>query len=162
MLIELSIPVVIVLNITAWVVIQLGLAWAFTQMDASRFNQDGFLARTRHWERKGRVYARLFGIKRWKELLPDGASWFSCGVAKARLQGKSEDVLGQFARETWRGELVHWLALLALPVFCLWNPWWAVAVNAAYAVAANLPCILVQRYNRARLNRVLTRKGYPS
>jgi glycosyl-4,4'-diaponeurosporenoate acyltransferase len=158
-LIELSIPVVIVLNITAWAVIQLGLAWAFTQMDASRFNEGGFLARTRNWERKGRVYERLFGIKRWKEMLPDGASWFSGGVTKARLQGKSADVLGQFAKETWRGELVHWFALLMLPLFCLWNPWWAVLVNAAYAVGANLPCILAQRYNRARLHRVLSRKA---
>jgi hypothetical protein len=28
----------------------------------------------------------------------------------------------------------------------------------AYAVLANLPCILAQRYNRARLHRLLARK----
>jgi len=31
-------------------------------------------------------------------------------------------------------------------------------VNFAYAVAANLPCILVQRYNRGRFLRVLSRR----
>jgi len=72
------------------------------------------------------------------------------------LRAISAEFLTRFQRETWRGELVHWLALLAAPLFCLWNPWWAVLVNATYAVAANIPCILVQRYNRARFQRLLT------
>ena len=67
------------------------------------------------------------------------------------------EFLEQFLRETWRGELTHWLALLALPLFAIWNPGWAFGINVAYALAANLPCILVQRYNRGRFLRVLER-----
>lgn len=153
MLVELSIPVIIGLNIVVWAVIQLGLAWGLTQLSPSRFNPACLPARGLAWECKGRVYEQVLRIKAWKDKLPDGARWFAGGVGKARLPGRSPKALDRFARETWRGELVHWLAILSLPAFCVWNPWWAMGVNAAYAVSANLPCILVQRYNRARLMR---------
>lgn len=157
MLVEVSIPATIGLNIVAWAVIQLGLAWVFTQLAPQRFNPDSFLARTRAWERAGRFYETVLAIKSWKQNLCDGATWFARGVSKARLPGKSPEALERFARETWRGELVHWLAMLSLPVFRIWNPGWAVGLNALYALAANLPCILVQRYNRARIQRVCAR-----
>lgn len=155
MLVELSIPWVIGLNVLAWLVIQWGLAWALTQWPATRFDPDNFFARSRRWEQDGRFYERVAAIKLWKDKLPDAASWFRGGFPKADLRGASPEFLERFLRETWRGELVHWIAALAWPVFCLWNPGWAVLVNAAYALAANLPCILVQRYNRARIRRLL-------
>ena len=157
MLIELSIAWVISLNIIAWLVIQFGLAWSFTQLAAERFDPHNFFARTKNWERDGRFYERVVGIKRWKDRLPDASRMFRGGFAKANLQTASPEFLGRFLRETWRGELVHWLALLAIPIFCIWNPWWGVAVNAAVALAVNLPCILALRYNRARFLRVISR-----
>jgi glycosyl-4,4'-diaponeurosporenoate acyltransferase len=42
-------------------------------------------------------------------------------------------------------------------MFGLWNPPWAVAVMFIYATVANVPCLLVQRYNRARLLDALAR-----
>ena len=158
-LVELSIAWVVVLNVIAWLVIQFGLAWALTQIPVARFNPENPFARTHNLERGGRSYERVFAIKHWKDKLPDAASWFRGGFPKASLREASPGFLQRFQHETWRGELVHWLALLALPVFCVWNPWWAVLVNAAYAVAANGPCILVQRYNRARLLRLLAKQS---
>jgi glycosyl-4,4'-diaponeurosporenoate acyltransferase len=158
-LVELSIPAIIVLNIVAWAAIQLGLAWGLTQLSAAHFNPASLFARARHWESKGRIYERLFRIKSWKDKLPDGAAWFVGGVSKAQLPGRSAEAFDLFACEAWRGEVVHWLAMMTLPLFCIWNPWWAVGVNAVYAVLANLPCILVLRYNRARLRWALDRSA---
>jgi len=45
-----------------------------------------------------------------------------------------------------------------VPIFFLWNPWWADLIIVIYAVAANVPCILAQRYNRLRFHRLLARK----
>ena len=158
MLIELPLGWIVLLNALAWLVIQLGMAWTMTRIPACRFNPHSSLAQLWNWEQSGDAYEKVFAIKRWKDSLPDAASWFKGGFAKAELRARTPDFLEQFLRETWRGELTHWLALLTLPLFAIWNPGWGVAVNSTYAVAANLPCILVQRYNRARLLRVLERK----
>ena len=80
------------------------------------------------------------------------------GFAKGTLAGTKADYLRRFIRETWRGELCHWFALGCTPVFFLWNPGWADLVMVAYALAANLPCILAQRYNRSRFQRLLARR----
>ena len=156
MLIELSIAWVTALNVSAWLVIQFGLAWGVTRIAAERFHYRGWLARPKSWERGGRFYERVFAIKRWKDKLPDAARMFRGGFAKANLKSATPEYLERFLRETWRGEVVHWLALLTLPLFAIWNPWWGVLVNAAVALAVNFPCILALRYNRARFLRVLT------
>jgi glycosyl-4,4'-diaponeurosporenoate acyltransferase len=152
LLIELSIVWIIVLNVGGWLSIQMGLAWAFTRMPVAWFNPGEAGA----WERGGRFYERVFHIKVWKDRLPDASRWFGGGFAKGALIHTHRDYLHRFLRETWRGELCHWLAMICAPVFFLWNPWWGDMIIVAYAILANLPCILVQRYNRARLERLLT------
>ena len=153
MLIDLPIAWIIVLNLAGWPVIQCSLAWSFTRMPLRWFNPGP----ARVWEQDGRFYERAFGVKRWKDRLPDGARWFGGGFAKGTLDARDSDYLRQFMRETWRGELCHWVALGCAPVFILWNPWWADLVMVAYGVVANLPCILAQRYNRLRFRRLLAR-----
>jgi len=101
---------------------------------------------------------RIFGIKRWKNRLPDAARWFDWGFARGSLAGLDPAYLRRFIRETWRGELCHWFALGCAPVFFLWNPWWADLVMVGCAVMTNIPCILAQRYNRLRLRRLLARQ----
>jgi glycosyl-4,4'-diaponeurosporenoate acyltransferase len=155
MLIELPIAEIVALNVAAWLVIQLGLAWSITRIPARHFNPRGRLAQLGQWERSDRYYEQWFAIRRWKDWLPDGAGWLTGGFAKAGLRERTPEFLEIFLRETWRGEIVHWLAMLAVPVFAIWNPPWAVGVNAFYALLANLPCIMVQRYNRSRFLRVL-------
>jgi glycosyl-4,4'-diaponeurosporenoate acyltransferase len=147
--IELPVPWVIALNALGLPALQLGCAWIFTRLPAAWFHPP--LPKTD----RSRGYERFLGIKRWKDRLPDGASWFKGGFAKASLRQRDPQHLARFLRETWRGELCHWTVLALIPVFFLWNPGWADLVIAAYALAANLPCILVLRYNRQRLSRVL-------
>ena len=152
--IELPITWIIVLNVAGWLGIQLGLAWAFTKMPLEWFNP----RKTFSWERGGRFYEVAFHIKDWKDRLPDAARWFSGGFAKGALSEANPAYLQRFIRETWRGELCHWIALGFAPVFFLWNPWWGDSIVVAYALVANLPCILVQRYNRLRLRRLHARR----
>jgi glycosyl-4,4'-diaponeurosporenoate acyltransferase len=152
-LIDVPIGWIIVLNVAGWLVIQLGLAWAFTKMPAPWLNPGASFV----WEHRGRLYENLFAIKRWKDRLPDAARWFGGGFAKGTLARTNRDYLERFVRETWRGELCHWAALACAPLFFLWNPWWGDLIIVAYALAANLPCILIQRYNRLRFQRLLAR-----
>lgn len=142
----------IVVNMVAWAALQLGLAWAFIRMPAAWF-VGGAVWR---WEADGRAYERYTAVKKWKAWLPDGASWFAGGVPKRRLAARSRGHLAKLLPETTRGERTHWAAIAITPLFLLWNPLWAMPFHLAYALAANLPCIIVQRYNRARLLRTLS------
>ena len=157
--IELPVAWIVGLNVAGWLVLQCGLAWGFTQMPARWFHPGPPLA----WENDGRFYERWLAIKRWKDWLPDGSKWFAGGFAKSTLSASelTPKYLERFLRETWRGELCHWLAIAFAPAFFIWNPWWGDLVIFAYALSANLPCILVQRYNRIRLARLLASKRRP-
>jgi glycosyl-4,4'-diaponeurosporenoate acyltransferase len=148
-------PVTLLLDVAVWLVIQFGVSKVVTGMGLHWFNPNGWIYRPRRWERGGELFETL-GVKRWKERLPDAAPWFKGGFPKARLASRSRGYLERFALETCRGELAHWMAMTTAPLFFLWNRPWVGGLMVAYAVGGNIPCIIVQRYNRYRLNRLLT------
>lgn len=154
MLIELPPGIVALLNVVGWPLIQLGWAWVFTRLPARWFERPRAFARAE----RGALYEKLFAIKRWKDRLPDGAKWFTRGFPKSALKTAEPHYLRQFIAETRRGELCHWAALACASVFVIWNPPWAIAVMVGVGALLNLPCILVQRYNRIRHKRVLDRR----
>jgi glycosyl-4,4'-diaponeurosporenoate acyltransferase len=155
MLFEPSAGVGVLLNVGLWSVWSVVVGYAGHRVDERRFEHDTWLTRPRAFERDGRVYERL-GIRRWKGWLPELGALFTGGFAK-RSVSRDKAHVARFVRETRRAELVHWIVMVAAPVSVLWNPPWGVAVMFAYAIVANVPCVVVQRYNRARLRRVLAR-----
>jgi len=155
MLISLPIPTIIVLDFFGWLTIHMSVAYIITQLPEYLFDPESWLFRTRRWEYGGHVYQRIFWVKRWKHLLPDGAALFRSGFKKKRLGATDQDYYRLFARETCRGELTHWIVMLAAPVFFIWNWWWACIIMVLYAVSANAPCIITQRFNRIRIKKVL-------
>ena len=80
------------------------------------------------------------------------------GFAKKRLRRSDPEYFDLFVKETCRGELAHWIVILLSPLFFLWNPRYAGIIMIVYALAANMPCIIVQRYNRPQLLRILAKK----
>lgn len=144
-----------VLNLLAVPAIHLGVSWCFTKMERARFDPSAPLFRERPWEAGGEIYQRLFRIRAWKHLLPDAAPWFD-GFAKGRLADKDPAYLRAFVAETCRGEAAHYAQVPALLLTLVWNPWpVAAAVMAVYSLLSNLPCVLLQRFTRARLRRFL-------
>ena len=97
------------------------------------------------------------GIRRWKRWIPDAGDALPGGVRKATLVRRDRAALQRLVLETRRAELVHWLLLPAGLVTALWLPTPGVLVNLLFALAINLPCLLLQRFNRARLHRCLAR-----
>lgn len=143
-------------NLLGWPVLQLAIAWFSLHCPLENFAEENSLYRLRPWERSGSFYRRWFAVHRWKSSLPDGGAWFG-GFPKKNLARRDIDYLSAFILETRRAEFAHWCMLCCFPVFFLWNPPWAWAVMAVYAVTANLPFIIVQRYNRAALTRICAR-----
>jgi glycosyl-4,4'-diaponeurosporenoate acyltransferase len=158
MLFDLSLGWMIVVDFIAWGAIHLGVAWALTQLPPQRFDPLSWLYRPRRWEADGQIYQRWLAVHRWKRVLPDGAALFRRGFRKKRFSSRSPEYLERFRRETCRGELVHWVVMAFGPLFFVWNPPLVGAFMVVYAVLANLPFIVVQRYNRVRLQRVLDRQ----
>lgn len=142
----------LVVDVAVWAAWGTLVGWAGARLPAERLARDSWLTRLRRWEDHGRLYERV-GVRRWKDRLPEAGRVFG-GTSKRRLPGRSPDGLRAFALETRRAELVHWAAPLPVLVFPVWNPWPLTVVMAAYAVVANGPCLMVQRYNRGRLARV--------
>lgn len=141
-------------NVLGWPALQLGLSGLFLHLPVEWFENDNPLTAPRSWEHEGRLYRDGFAIRKWKPFLPDGAPWLG-GLPKKSLCSRQDAQLARFLLETRRAELAHWIMLACLPVFFLWNPAWARWVMTFYALAANLPCIVAQRYNRVVLARVI-------
>jgi glycosyl-4,4'-diaponeurosporenoate acyltransferase len=144
----------VLVNVVAWGLIHAGTGYLVHRMADRRFERDTWLTRRRGVERDGRLYVEVFRIRRWKHRLPEAGALFAGGFDKRHLHGRDADALATYARETRRAEVGHWLAAAGAPLFFLWNPWWAGVAMVVYAVAANGPCVLSQRYNRLRLARI--------
>ncbi len=154
-LVELPPAIAILLCGLVWLILQ-SLTAAISRWLPDRFFKAGQgLYKTRSWERKGQVYHALFRIRRWKHWLPDGGAIVPGGYAKKHLTDYSKDNLLKFLNESCRAEFSHWLAVAPFWVFGLFAPPGVIPVMLAYALAVNLPCILAQRFNRPRIERVL-------
>jgi glycosyl-4,4'-diaponeurosporenoate acyltransferase len=145
---------IIFLDIFLWLVIHLGISYACSKIPIRNFVPNSRFYRPKSFEKGGKLYTGIFKIKKWKNAVPDGAKLFRGGFPKKNLEQCSQDYLMTFALETCRGELTHWLQILPSGIFFLWNIWWAGIIMIIYALCVNIPCILLQRYNRARLMRV--------
>lgn len=145
-----------VVNLAVWLVGGVAIGGFQARRSLRALSRPGCLTRLRRFEAGGRWYRRRLVIHRWKDLVPDAGGWFG-GLSKRRLPDAADGGWRRFEHECMRAERTHWGMLALLPVFALWNsPVWFVA-NAAFAVVINVPCLLIARYNRARVVRLADR-----
>jgi glycosyl-4,4'-diaponeurosporenoate acyltransferase len=145
---------IIFIDVIAWTFFHLFISSMCLKLPLTWFLKDHFLFRTFPFEQSGALWQRLFRVKKWKGLILDGTIFFKKGYSKKGLHGtKSKDLI-VFAAETKRAEFTHWLSILPAPLFFIWNPVWTGWVMILYAIAFNLPIIVVQRYNRGRISAI--------
>ncbi len=155
-IVHLSTPLIAVVNVVTWGLLHAGTGYAVHRVPTTRLQHDGWLLRARAVEREGRLYERL-RIRHWKDELPEAGALFSGGVSKRHLATRDRAGLERFAVETRRAEWGHWLALAGGPIAVLWNPPIGTVLMISYGVVVNAPFIVVQRYNRLRVARLLRR-----
>ena len=148
-----------VVDVAAWAAFHAATGYAAHRLNERRLSSDGWLLRPRRFEVAGRWYRRRLRIGRWKDRLPEAGDLFAGGVSKRELVSPDDDGLEAFVRETRRAELGHWWAMACSPLFVLWNPPLAAALLIGYGVVANLPFIVIQRYNRFRIHALLERRS---
>jgi glycosyl-4,4'-diaponeurosporenoate acyltransferase len=154
MIIHLSSPWMLAFDFLGWLVISLGVAGITSMLRAKDFDPQNWLFMERKWENKSRFYESIFNIKKWKRWLPDGAEVSHKAFKKKHLQNADSVYIQVFILETCRAEILHWIIFFFGFIFFIWNPWYVGIIMIVYAGITNLPCILTQRYNRIRLNRL--------
>jgi glycosyl-4,4'-diaponeurosporenoate acyltransferase len=149
----------LILCFIVWPVLQVSAALVCLFLPDRFFDPGRAPFRSFRWEKSGAVYDRLFHIRRWKHLLPDGAAvWKKRGFQKKKLQSFTPQNLRRYLTESVRGELTHWLGIFPFWVFGFFAPPSVIPLMLLYALAVNVPCILAQRYNRPRIAALLGKK----
>lgn len=149
----------IVLCFVLWIVINFSAAYVCLYLPDKVFNPRSFFYRSHPFEKDGQIYEDIFRVKSWKQLLPDGGGlWKKRGYKKRHLQDFSEENLERFLIEACRGEMTHWLSILSFWIFGFFLPASSTWAMLIYALIANLPCIIAQRYNRPRILKLLERR----
>lgn len=145
---------VAVINILGVPLVHLGSSWFMTRLPVRLFDHPLPILERFPGESR-QLYERTFAIKKWKDSLPDAGAWFG-GMAKKQLSRTTVPHLSRFRAETRRSELAHWLQFLLLCGFMIWTPGPWTLIWPLYAFLSNITCILLQRYNRLRLSKVLS------
>lgn len=143
------------MDIILWVIFHLSIGYSCSRIPINFFDPRARLYQTKNWEKGGEIYDKIFHVKAWKKLIPSGASVYSGAFEIKNLPSFSLEYVDTWLKESCRAEFCHWIMILPGFLFFLWNnvegAWWMVA----YAVANNMVPIIMQRYNRPRVRRML-------
>ena len=119
---------------------------AFYYRDCNEFDPSFF-------KKKEKVYEKVFKIKVWKDLVPQYTR--KAGFSKRNMLNLKIDYIKEFVAETYRAELDHLFCCLVTPFMFLVNSFGCSMIFSVLVFIFNMPCILIQRYNRFRLRRLM-------
>lgn len=158
-ILQLPDGVIVGLCLGGWIAWSFLMGWIAHKLPLKLLEKDTCLTRPRPWGEDRYRYEQVLRIKSWKDRLPEAGGFFPGGFRKSSVSGGNHAVLSRFLLETRRAEYVHIVIWLFWVVTLLWTPIWAMGVNLAVGTILNLPCLWVQRYNRLRLQHVLTMRN---
>ena len=152
-----SVQDTILLDIAAWICFHLGIGYWCSQLPVSWFDPHKRMYQTRPWEKNGEIYQRLFHVRSWKDFIPNGSALYPNTFSIKELPAYDLAYLERWLVESCRAEFCHWVMIMPGFLFFLWNSvelgWWMVV----YAFLNNIVVIVLQRFNRPRMRRLLSR-----
>lgn len=152
MLSHLPLYKVIVINVILGILWHVAMFILCVARHQNSFSPDKKMYRPCKWEKDGKLYADLLKINRWKDFLPQHVG--KDGFSKEHLENISLAYIDQFIRETCRGEWNHAMnCLFALILFIL-NHFGIALILTFLLLLGNVPFIIIQRYNRFRLQKL--------
>lgn len=120
------------------------------------FRADKFPYRSFRFEQEGRVY-RHIGVHKWQDKLPDLSRVLDNMVPKRMKADMTAEDVRTLVAEECVAEHVHVMLCIAfLYVAKFWEGGTWFLLWCIYT-AGNLPFIIIQRYNRPKLVRILAR-----
>ena len=118
----------------------------------SWFCGDAFPYRTQPGEQK---LFRALRVKKWQSKVPDMSRLLPTLMPAKKLTAETFADLPRMIQETCVAELIHGLlSVTGLACLAIWPGPGGAVVTAVYILLGNLPFIIIQRYNRPRLQRL--------
>ncbi len=151
----LSKTATIILDIVAWVLFHLSIGYTFSRLPIELFDPEKKWFQTKPWEKGGEIYQKIFRVKSWKKWIPSGAALYRGAYEIKHITEYSVENVRLWVKESCRSEFCHIVMILPGFLFFLWNSVEAGMWMVAYAFLNNLIPIVMQRYNRPRVNRLL-------
>ena len=116
------------------------------------FHADKFPYKTAAGEQK--IYQAL-RVKSWQSKVPDMSRLFRHIMPAKKMTAETVADIPRMLEETCVAELTHTLlSILGLAMLRLWPGWGGIIVTIIYILLGNVPFIIIQRYNRPRLQRL--------
>jgi glycosyl-4,4'-diaponeurosporenoate acyltransferase len=142
-------------NLLIFILYSVGITYFSTKIPASAFTRNQWLFKVRKWERDGQIYQRLLNVKRWKGSLPELSDFIKSVFPKKQIKEYSQKYFQAYFAESCRSELTHWCIILSTFLFLFWCDFKTYALIALIAVILNLPYVIIQRYNRPRIMKII-------
>lgn len=100
------------------------------------------------------LYHRLH-VKQWQNKLPDMSRIFPKLMPPKKITADYSERLPRMLQETCVAEFIHvLLSILGFGAVFIWPGVWGWVIAIVYFLGGNLPFIIIQRYNRPRLQRL--------
>lgn len=129
---------------------------ATIKFPTSTFDVSKEMYSPKSWEHSGRFYKDKLKINIWKDRIPQFVG--KDGFSKRHLTDVSIEYLDEFIMETCRGEWSHRKSCLSIIITMLINPLLIGLFFSFLIILANVPCLMIQRYNRFRLQTLRKRR----
>lgn len=125
-------------------------------MSKARISVDCRLFQALPFENEGRIYNKL-KVKEWKGCVPDMSRIFPRVMPPKRVScNDSSSTLELLLKETCIAEITHeLLCFFGFACTLIWRGLGGFCVSVIYMLG-NLPYIIIQRYNRPKLRKLLS------
>ena len=146
----------IIVDVVAWLIFHLGIGYGSSKIPLEKLNPERKFFHTYKWEQGGAIYDKLFKVRSWKQLIPNGSALYKGAFSIRRLPAENDpEYLQRWLKESVRAEICHWLMILPGFLFFLWNTVLVGWLMVLYAFLNNLVPIVMQRFNRPRMRKLL-------
>lgn len=145
----------IIFDVLAWLVIHLALGYLCSKIPTNWLNPDYPFFQTFAWEKDGEIYQQFFHVRSWKRFIPNGSRIYRGAFSIKNLPTMDLEYLERWLKESIRAEICHWAMIIPGFGFFLWN---SVSVGwgmVTYAFLNNIIPIIMQRFNRPRMRKLL-------
>ena len=144
-------------NLIMFIVISVCVTLTSMLFPQKLLNPNNRLFCEKPWEAGGEIYQRLFKVRRWKAVLPELSDFFRKLFPKKKIKTFDSDYLRSYIIESCRAELTHFCIIGITFLFPIWAGFSVSLLIIYISILLNLPFIVIQRYNRPRIQRLQAR-----